>query len=197
MNLKQHANVVTADEQEVGRVERLVMEPRTKEVTHIVVHGGHLFPDDKVVPVRLIESANEQRVRLREAVGDPKALPPFQAQPRAGSSGEQRPAGTLADPFGPTATGVEVEMKLNIPDEAVVVSAGTRVVSADDKQVGTLEQVLTEPQADRATHFVVSEGLPLKSRKLLPAAWVGSILDDEIYLTVKARAVNDLHEYES
>jgi uncharacterized protein YrrD len=197
MNLKQHANVVTADEQEVGRVERLVMEPRTKEVTHIVVHSAHLFPDDKVVPVRLIESANERRVTLREAVGDPKALPPFQEKLRGGSSGEQWPTATRADPFGPTASGGEAEMKLNIPDEAVVVSAGTRVVSADDKQVGTLEQVLTEPEADRATHFVVSEGLLLKSRKLLPAAWIGNILDDEIHLTVKARAVNDLHEYES
>ena len=197
MNLKQHANVVTADEQEVGRVEGLVMEPRTKEVTHIVVHNAHLFPDDKVVPVRLIESANEQRVTLREAAGDPKALLPIQEKLRGGSSGEQRPTGTLADPFGPTAPGGEAEIKLNIPDEAVVVSAGTRVVSADDKHMGTLEQVLTEPEADRATHFVVSEGLLLKSRKLLPAAWIGNILDDEIHLTVKARAVNDLHEYEN
>lgn len=78
MRLKQHATVVTAEGNEVGRVDRVVMDPTTKEVTHVVVHKGFLFAEDKVVPISLIDAASEERVTLREDAGDLQALPVFE-----------------------------------------------------------------------------------------------------------------------
>lgn len=87
-----------------------------------------------------------------------------------------------------------VHNEINIPDETVAVAAGAKVISADDKCVGNVEQVLTEAQADRATYFVISEGLLLKTRRLVPATWVSTIMDDEVHLTVSAHAVERLPE---
>ena len=67
---KERASVVTADEQQVCRVDRVVIGPKTKEVTHIVVRKGLIFTEDKVVPINLVASATEDRVTLREDAGD-------------------------------------------------------------------------------------------------------------------------------
>jgi uncharacterized protein YrrD len=61
--------------------------------------------------------------------------------------------------------------------------------------VGDVEEVLTDPETNRVTHFVVAEGLLLKERKLVPANWVDSILESEVLLTVPAGVVKDLPEY--
>ncbi len=201
MNIKQHAKVVTAGEEEVGHVGRVVIEPRTREVTHIVIHKGGLMGQDKVVAIRYIESANEQKVTLRETVNDPNALPNLEDKTSA-PAGDGRTVGGMmpaaGQPLaGPIVTEPTLEGHLNIPDETVVVSGDAKVISSDDKQIGSVDEVVTEPQADRATHFVVKEGRLIKSRKLVPAAWVGNILDDELHLTVSAKTVHELNDYEA
>jgi uncharacterized protein YrrD len=185
MNLKQHASVVTADRQEVGKIRRLVIEPHTKEVTHIVVRKDQFlrFPEDKVVPVNLIESVTEGQVTLRKETPEFAALPHYEEKIDWENGG--------AD-LGTRMTTSVPESRLNIPDKTVVVSEGTRVMSADDQRVGTMEEVQTESKADRAIHFVVSDGFWNKNRKLVPAAWVGTIIDDEIRLTVDAQTIHDL-----
>ena len=69
MQFVQGAGVYTADDQQVGHVDRVVIDPKTLEVTHIVVQKGFLFTEDKVVPLDLIAEANEDRVALREHAG--------------------------------------------------------------------------------------------------------------------------------
>jgi len=188
MNLKQHASVVTADKQEVGKVRRLVIAPHTKEVTHIVVRKDQFlrFPEDKVVPIGLIESASEEQVILCKETPTFEALRPYEEK----IDWENGGAADLAGSTRMTTT--LPESRLNIPDETVVVSEGARVMSADDQRVGTMEEVQTE--SDRAAYFVVAEGLWNKNRKRVPAAWVGNILDDEIRLTVSAQTVYDLSD---
>ena len=189
MNLKQHASVVTADKQEVGKVRRLVIEPQTKEVTHIVVRKDQFlrFPEDRVVPVSLIESATEELVTLREETPEFGALPAYEEKIDQENGGAELMSGTRMTTTLP-------ESRLNIPDETVVVSEGARVMSADDQRVGSLEEVQTEPEADRATHFVVTDGFWNKNRKRVPVAWVETILDDEIRLTVNAQTIRDLSD---
>ena len=71
MQFKRGANVYTADGDRVGDVERVVLDPRSKEVTHIVVDKGFLFDDDRVVPLNLIAGVEDDAdVHLREDAGD-------------------------------------------------------------------------------------------------------------------------------
>jgi len=71
------------------------------------------------------------------------------------------------------------------------------VLSSDDEQVGDVEEVLTEPMADRATHLVISEGLLLKEKKLVPTHWITAVLEDSVVLAVDAETIEDLPEYTS
>jgi uncharacterized protein YrrD len=59
-----------------------------------------------------------------------------------------------------------------------------------------VEKVLTEPEADRASHLVISQGLLTKSKKLIPTSWVSTMLEDEVFLSVPADLVESLPDYQ-
>lgn len=78
MHIKNGAAVYTADRKDVGRIDRVVLDPRTNEITHIVVRKGWLFTEDKVVPVNLVESITEDEAYLRDDAHDFDELPDFE-----------------------------------------------------------------------------------------------------------------------
>ena len=77
MQFKEGAQVFTSDGEEAGKVDRVVLDPITNEITHLVVRKGFLFTEDKVVPIDLVQSATEERVELK-GVEDLDALPQFE-----------------------------------------------------------------------------------------------------------------------
>lgn len=78
MKFKEGANVYTAEGEQVGEIVRVVIDPRTNEVTHLVVEKGFLFVTDRVVPIALVDTATAERVVLREDVEDLESLPRFE-----------------------------------------------------------------------------------------------------------------------
>jgi uncharacterized protein YrrD len=216
MQLKQGAQVVTADGHDVGSIDRVVMDPRTKEVTHLVVRKGFLFTEDKVVPLNLIAAATEDRVRLREDAGDLQALPDFEETHYLPVGEEEVPRSYTAGyvppfywypPIGvPTAAAgypgyitqpYVTETEQNIPESSVALQAGAKVISADGQEVGSVERILTDPRSDRASHFLISQGLLLKERKLIPITWVDSVGEDKVHLAVGSGLLNALREYQT
>lgn len=221
MKLAKDAQVKTAGGRPIGQVDRVVLDPRTKEVTHLVVRKGTLFAEDKVVPLDLVASADEAEVKLRPDAGDLDRLPQFEATHYVPVDERDQPppsAGTYVPPvywyppypavgWGPLGgwgshgladygTGYTVRTEKNIPEGTVALAEGARVMSADGQHVGNVEQVLTDPQADRATHFVISKGMLLKTRKLVPAAWITDLMRDEVHLAVNAHLLDELREYQ-
>src|SRR5260221_6938161 len=77
MQFQQGARVFTADEQDVGTVDRVVIDPRDQEVSHIVVRKGRFLPEDKVVPIHLIASTSDDHIVLAAKPDRIDDLPPF------------------------------------------------------------------------------------------------------------------------
>jgi uncharacterized protein YrrD len=217
MKLKEDAKVVTADGQTVGHVDRVVMDPRTKEVTHVVVRKGWLFTEDRVVPIDLIGGVVDDQVRLREDAGDLERLPYYEETTYIPLDEVERsrvPADTQTrvaplywyppyaaagwDTFGFGYVGPQyvARTKENVPEGTVALAEGAKVISADGQHLGNVEQVLTDPQSDRATHLVISEGLLLKTRRLIPTAWISDLGRDEVHLAVGAQLIQELREYQ-
>jgi uncharacterized protein YrrD len=215
MQLKQDAQVLTADGQNVGHLNRVVIDPRTKEVTHVVVRKGILFTQDKVVPINLIATGVGDRVTLREDAGDLQALPDFEEVhftvvneeelarwPQGGVDATSLywypTIGGLREAYlAPSGPPYMAEKKENVPPGTVALKEGAKVITADDKHVGNVEQILTDPQADRVTHFLVSQGLLLKEKKLVPMTWVSEVNEKEVRLAVGARTLAELRAYHS
>ncbi len=203
MQFKQNESVYTTDGQQAGHIDRVVIDPRTNAVTHVVVRAGVLFTKDKVVPIEQIMPGPEGQLALQLDSQQLAELPDFaETHYVAVDDGQQGsspptvvsytpyPGGTpvLSDP-GPK---LRKETHLNIPNDTVPLKEGARVIGQDSKEVGHVEQVLTSPPGDRITHFMIVKGLLTKERRRIPVDWVGALTDDEVQLAVKSDTVEKL-----
>jgi uncharacterized protein YrrD len=230
VQFKQGVGVRTSDGTTIGQLDRVVVDPRTKEVNYIIVRKGAFFKTDKVVPLTLVARADDHEVMLREDAGDLEQLPDFEERyyvpaddaggapgiPAAAASAGLPAAQTLY-PYPPAMGGemaglgnvgtggamgalnipqpVVERTERAIPDDNVAIRPGERVMSADGQNVGSVEQVLTGEYADKATHFVISQGLLFKDRKLIPMGWVSDIGEDRLQLAVDADFLERLPSY--
>src|SRR5260221_14110391 len=78
MEFKEGTGVYTADGRKVGVIDRVVIDPRSDKVTHVVIRKGFLFVEDKVVPIDLLAEASEDGILLRPDVHDLDKLPRFE-----------------------------------------------------------------------------------------------------------------------
>lgn len=211
MQFKREASVCTSDGHDVGCVDCVVLNPRTKEVTHIVVRKGFLFTEDKLVPLSLVASADGERVTLRPGTEDLNDPPPFEEthyvpldedEARASAYSEELASpvywypmsGVWSYPVQPPSYLAETEQ--NIPEDTVAVKEGAKVVSADGKDLGRVERVLTTPSDDRAAYFLVSQGVIQKHNRLVPLTWVQEVAEDEVHLSVRETLFETLRDYQ-
>ncbi|MFZ6030136.1 MAG: PRC-barrel domain-containing protein [Chloroflexota bacterium] len=216
MELKEGTNVYTAGGDKVGEIGQVVIRPDTKQITHVIVQRGFLFTEDKVVPMHLVEDASEGAVRLTAGVQDLDAFQNFEETAYVYVDERPKPLPAIGHPVpslywyppygarGLDEAGLDYDtlpvyvqvQRENIPEDAVALKEGARVISSDGKHVGDVELVFADPANNRATHVVVSKGLLVKEKKVLPTWWMAYILEDEIYLSVEAGLVEKLPEYQ-
>lgn len=219
MKIKEGATVLTADDQKVGRIERVVIDPRTREITHLVVRQGFLVTEDKVMSLDLVETVGQDRLLLNREADDMPDLPPFEEThfvPLDNQEIQQTyPLGYVrpiywyppmtstppphnypADYVGYTGPPYDTQIKRNIPDDTVPLKEGAKVISYDAAHVGDVEQVFTHPTTDQATHFVISQGWLLKERKVVPLNWLNSISEEQVQLAVNSRIIENLPAYD-
>ncbi|MFN2170910.1 MAG: PRC-barrel domain-containing protein [Candidatus Promineifilaceae bacterium] len=216
MQFKDGTSVYTSDGERVGSIERVVIEPRSKEVTHLIVEKGFLFKEDKVVPMSLVGPATEDRVTLRKGAGDLEKLPDFeesyfisteveaaarppkQMMPGIGSIYWYPPVGSKRNSgiFGSGTAAPYIEETIqNIPQNTVALKEGARVITLDKKHVGDIEEIFTDVAEDKVTHILISQGVFLKEKKLIPITWISNIKEGEVSLLISSQLVENLPEY--
>ena len=203
----------------VAIIWQFVLDPATDEVTHIVIQKGWLLPEDKVVPFCMVTPTGGGRLILNEEVGDFDKLPPFEETNFVRATGDlpgdpgHRPdaaylympayywypshAGTGFPGFGVGPYAVPArEMKRNIPEDTIPLKEGTQVVSSDGEHVGNVDHLFTEGDSNKVTHFLISQRILFKDRKLVPAHWVKSVEEDTVYLVVSSELLERLPSYQ-
>lgn len=218
MQFTENVEVHTSKGEKVGRVDRVVIDPDSKELTHIVVRKGFLFTQDKVVSIDHVDYTDKNRVVLKEGLEDPDNFPEFEeshyvpaeeaepfvkrniggAKPLAwyyplpgGAWWRKRMGGY---PVYPEPAYVR-RTEMNIPDGTVLLEEGAKVVSSDGDNVGKVERVYAEEEEQRVTHLLISQGLVSKERKLIPSMWIKHVLGDEVRLSISKNFVEQLPEY--
>lgn len=205
LQFQKGASVLTKNGIEVGTVERVVVNPDTNALAGIVVrNGGLLINDQKVVPAHLVADATEDLVLLQEEAGALESMPPFEEERLVDADGDPDPAPSALDqqpmiasaqamglPI-PPAPGPVIRVEQNIPEGTVALKDGARVITSEGAHVGNVERVLADPSADEVTHLLISRGLLLKERKLIPMKWVRSLDEEKVHLRVKRERVDKL-----
>jgi len=214
MQFKENATVYTLDDKKVGEVERVVLDPQTKEITHLVVRKGFLFTEDKVVPIDMVNSTAEDRITLKRTDGL-DSLPDFEEEQYVKVTsvepaypykrGYVRPYYWYPAPgfawWGTQPYPIEArpdyvaESWRNIPEGTVALKEGAEVITVDHEHVGDVERIFANPKQERATHLLISQGLFLKQKKVVPTTWINQVGEDRVYLSVSSDFVERLPEY--
>lgn len=204
LELKEGVGVFTPSDKQVGKVSRFVVNPATDEVTHIVVEKGWLFPEDRVIPLDMVSSATDEKVTLHRDV-EIDQLPLFEETHYVQAYQNENmsyyywyPPRGYYPSFGlGYAPWPDTEVTThNIPENIVLLKEGANVISSDGEYVGDVERLFVEPGwNNRATHFVITQGILFKDRKLIPSYWIRSIEDDQVNLVVTSDFLKDLPSY--
>ncbi len=212
MRLKEGLTIYDADGDKVGDIARVVLDPVTMNVTHVVVEKGFVFKEDRVVPAGALKDADDGAVYLDPGC-DAGDFPPFEERTYLGFDPATRaydpatapttliffpPVGSWGIPSyveSPAPAGTPDAVR-NVPDGSVALEAGADVYGADGESLGRIAEVVTGSATGHVTHLVIEEGLLFKDRKLVPSAWVASVADDGVRLAVSSDVIESVPEYE-
>jgi len=212
MRFAKGAEVSTANGEKIGKVTRVVIDAKTRDVTDLVVERG-LFENEKVIPIGLVDVEEGDRIRLRETnqgvddfldyetthyvpidqITDPSEnIETYYWYP---PTNFQFPASGLL-PGGSVMPDYVLRTETSIPEGRIAIAEGAQVISVDEKHIGNVEQVIADAESNNVTHFVVGKGFLLKEHKLVPAFWVTKVAEEKIYLSVEARVFERLPDYQ-
>lgn len=201
ISFKKDTKVFTADGQQVGTIDQVVIDPSDKSTTHVIVRKGTLSTERKVMPIEMIAETHPDRVILRDNA-EIDTFTDFQERHFIAADGEELPATFTAEhaqpvywyPFGsvevyrryasasrmPYYTAVDRRM----PEQARKLTQGVKVISADGIHVGNIERVYVDPDSGHVMTFLVSESVILKNKTFIPSAWISKFSKGEVQLAV-------------
>jgi len=200
-------------------MDRVVLDPQTDEVSHVIIREGRLFHEDKIVPISAVADASADRVTLNRGEHDLMKLAKFEDSYYVPARAEDFRGGDYAPAMGRPAmplygyppvgatwwsAGVETDVgdpkytkqiQENIPEGMIAVKEGARVISVEGEHVGNVEDIFTDAATNHVTHLIISQGLVFKERKLIPSNWIKLPGEDDVILTVKTATVHELPAY--
>jgi uncharacterized protein YrrD len=214
MRLIKGADVYSAQGDKLGTLSRVIIDPNTHEVTHIVIEKGFMFTTSKLIPIDKVDPHNQEKIVLNSLEHDLNEFEDFEETHYVDLDTTESPGSDVTTSFwyppvdyawwrtgmptiAPAMPVYTIKTTQNIPEGSVALEEGAKVISADDKHVGNIEQLVVDPQDNRVSHFVIGEGFLFKERKLIPVTWISSIGEKEVYLSVKSGTLERVPEYHS
>jgi len=212
MKLYFGARVFSSDNHEIGILTEVVLNPATREVTHLVIQKGLLFHNDALVPAAGVVEATRSEVHLCLRAAEMEScsgefrqeefLPA--AEVPAAIPGEELKGALWTPPVGPSPlpklpqslvppgiTPGEISPHVSVPPEEIVLDPGCPVESCDGKTVGHVQELVLDAN-QQITHLLVITGHMLKDPKLVPVHWISRIDNNQVFLAVTARQIDRL-----
>jgi sporulation protein YlmC with PRC-barrel domain len=181
MRLDLDAKVRARDGEEIGSVDRAIVNPQTNEVTDIVVRTGAIFGRDIVVPREDVERANqdgdtiqldltkEELERFPDfAIEEYGAPPPTWVAP----AGYGFPAGSYAWPVAmdPMSGPMPMPVPQELVDDAdveepeqVTLTKGALVLDTHDDDIGVVDDLRFDADTGQLQGFVLRVGGALRT----------------------------------
>jgi sporulation protein YlmC with PRC-barrel domain len=176
-----------------GELKRVVVNPVSKTVTHLLIEPKHRQGLGRLVPLELVDSTGDGEIRLRCTKAEFDQLDFAEEtsfMPGVEEFGEYEPGDSFAWPYFGGNASVPVT-SVSVPVGEVSVRRGDHV-RATDGDIGKVEGLVVESEGHHVTHVLLQEG-HLWGRKevAIPIEAVASV-DSGIRLKISKQAVQDL-----
>lgn len=213
--------VIASDGEKIGKVDRLVLDSDTNNLSKFIVHKGMFWSEDKIVDLELVSEVDgDGNIHLTVPSDDEDTMPVFIEETHrvatdeetsalgysafvgtapyapimyapGGASGQYRPG---SGPFFDTAeTGGVLEQRTNLPEDSMTIDKGTEVVGSDGDKVGEVEEIRMDADG-KTTGFVVKSGFIFTKDVEIPMDLVDHISGVHIALKVTADEAKRMHE---
>ena len=172
-----------------GKVARVIIDPATEMVTHLVIEPGHRLWASRLVPVDLVEVMADG-IKLRCTVEEFGGLEAAEETELIPDVTGGLVSGGLYGPLGVSALGQPVLEDVVPPGEAGIDRG--EPVHALDGEIGRVEGFRIDPGDHRVTHVLLQEG-HLWGRKevVIPVSAVTKV-ENGIWLNLTKKQVEDL-----
>jgi sporulation protein YlmC with PRC-barrel domain len=184
-----------------GQVSRIIVNPVTREVTHLAVDPKYRPGPGRLVPVDLVDAATGQ-IRLRCTLAEFQTLRPAQ---EAESVRGLDPTGSPHAPKqvnwavwmhaarDPGASEAPQQVTVDsVPSGEVDIHCGL-TVCATDGEIGQVQGLFVEPGGNQVTHVLLQKGhMPGRKEVAIPISAVTKILTLLIHLSLTRHQVKDL-----
>jgi sporulation protein YlmC with PRC-barrel domain len=185
-----------------GQVSRIIVNPATREVTHLAVDPKHRHGPGRLVPVDLADATTGQ-IRLRCTLAEFQALRPareIEAVPDLDPTGHASIAPSQMNWFtwgnvarGSGQAGAPQEVTVDSVPSGEVDVRRELTVCATDGEIGQVQGLVVEPGGHHVTHVLLQEG-HLWGRKevAIPIGAVTKIGTLLVHLSLTKHQVKDL-----
>ncbi len=187
MNVPMNADVQCADSREgehCGHTTRVVINPATQQVTHVVVAERRGGPEH-LVPIERVMEAQPATVRIEYTGAELAGLERFtETQYLTGESNiaTYAPEAYVLWPYMTPAAGIIPVEHERVPPGELAVSRGTRV-EANDGSAGRVDAFLIDPTDGRISHLIMREGHLWGRRDVsIPVAQIDHVEEDKVIL---------------
>ena len=189
MDMHLNAHVECLDGR-VGRLENIILNPKTERVTYLVVRGNDLQNTERLVPERLVKEATHDTVFLSINKKKFEGMKNFIQEEYIPSNITLYMAEQTGWNVGtPAAVFVEHEA---VPAGGLIVHKGAKVF-AKDGHAGKVDDFLVEKKTGRITHLILLEGhLWGKKDISIPVNQIDRYEDGNIFLTIDKSGVEAL-----
>ena len=178
-----------------GRSTHIMINSKTRKVTHVVVSRLRARQSGRLVPVRWVKETTPDLILLnntRQAIEnlDPLVATDF-VQKKFRQFGNE-PQLTLLWPYIESKKRIIAEKRLQIPRDVQAVQKGARV-RASDGLIGRVSEFIVDHHTGHITDLVLREGLPWDKKQVtLPVAEIERIEENTVYLKLNKQAVKKL-----
>ena len=171
-----------------GTVSRMIIDPATETVTHLVIEPKHRLGMGRLVPLDLVDTTAGD-IRLRCTVEEFGGLEPAQETELIDDAGDLG-LGGLNAPMGVISPGQAILQDV-VPLGEADVERGDPV-HALDGEIGRVQGLLVDPDDHRVTHVLLQEGHLWGRKKVsIPVSAVTGV-ENGIRLSLTKRQVEDL-----
>ena len=197
-----------------GQVSRIIVNPATREVTHLAVDPKRQRGPGRLIPVDLVDATTGQ-IQLRCTLAEFQALRPAQETegvPDLDPTGHGHPGNTsnkvtrrfdgwrLADgvvvaqpPAGAEPEAPQQVTVDYVPAGEVDIHRGQAVCATDDDEIGQVQGLIVDPDGHQVTHVLLQAGHMWGRKEVaIPIGAVTKIGTFLIHLSLTKHQVKDL-----
>ena len=177
-----------------GKLVKVVLDPHTREVTDLIVEKGLLQKKDRVLPVSVVERAEDGDIYISARSDQLDAYPEYREtefrEPAPDWEVDRYPAEHVRhwiSPYGlmtyePVMPMIRRRVREGIPSDLKVIGRGTRVHHLGST-IGKVDHVLVDPESREMTHLVIRRGV-VPDYRILPVDVIERVTDEGVAVDV-------------